>query len=215
MVKISIELAKYFEDNGFSQKEVADKMGTSSAYINAICNGRKAIGKKQAEKMENLFGLSKSWLLTGEGNMLIRDVRTTSAKKMPSDNSVPFFGDMPVSAGTSDLAVVLGGQQPTGWISIPGMPKSIGAFPVVGCSMEPEIRQGDFVAITLIDKWELVDPDKIYMIITHEERMIKRLAIDNENGDILWCISPNYKDFKLYKSDIIAIYRITFYGRIV
>lgn len=70
---INKELAKFFISIGLSQKDVANRMGTSSAYINALLNGRKAIGKKQAAKMENLFGLSSSWLLTGQGEMLVRD----------------------------------------------------------------------------------------------------------------------------------------------
>ena len=68
---INKELAKFFISIGLSQKDIASRMGTSSAYINALLNGRKAIGKKQAAKMENLFGLSSSWLLTGQGEMLI------------------------------------------------------------------------------------------------------------------------------------------------
>lgn len=70
---INKELAKFFISIGLSQKDVANRMGTSSAYINALLNGRKAIGKKQAVKMANLFGLSSSWLLTGQGEMLVRD----------------------------------------------------------------------------------------------------------------------------------------------
>lgn len=70
---INKELAKFFMSIGLSQKDVANRMGTSSAYINALLNGRKAIGKKQAAKMENLFGLSSSWLLTGQGEMLVCD----------------------------------------------------------------------------------------------------------------------------------------------
>ena len=127
--------------------------------------------------------------------------------------SVPLYGDLPVSAGQKDLATVLGNMKPTGWLDIPGMPKSLGAFPVIGCSMEPDIRQGDFVCIAEMDRWESVDPDKIYMVITRDDRMIKRLSLDNEDKDILWCISPNYPKFKVYKSEILAIYRITFYGR--
>lgn len=57
---INKELAKFFISIGLSQKDVANRMGTSSAYINALLNGRKAIGKKQAVKMANLFGLSSS-----------------------------------------------------------------------------------------------------------------------------------------------------------
>lgn len=70
MKVVAVGLADFFENKGLSQKEVADMMGTSPAYINAILNNKKDIGKKVAEKMNNLFGLSSSWLLTGEGEML-------------------------------------------------------------------------------------------------------------------------------------------------
>ena len=70
MIDISEELANFFKNKGLSQTDVANMMGTSPQYICAIFSGRKSIGKKQAVKFEELFGLSASWLLTGKGNML-------------------------------------------------------------------------------------------------------------------------------------------------
>lgn len=70
MIDISNELANFFKNKGLSQTDVANMMGTSPQYICAIFSGRKSIGKKQAVKFEELFGLSASWLLTGKGNML-------------------------------------------------------------------------------------------------------------------------------------------------
>lgn len=70
MIDISNELANFFKDKGLSQTDVAKMLGTSPQYISAIFSGRKNVGKKQAVKFEELFGLSASWLLTGKGNML-------------------------------------------------------------------------------------------------------------------------------------------------
>lgn len=70
MIDISNELANFFKNKGLSQTDVANMMGTSPQYICAIFSGRKSIGKKQAVKFEELFGLSASWLLTGKGDML-------------------------------------------------------------------------------------------------------------------------------------------------
>lgn len=81
MKAVHEELSNFFEGKGLSQQEVADKMGVSKPYINAVLNGRKSIGRKQAVKMENLFGLSASWLLTGEGTMMV------------SENEVPITPD--------------------------------------------------------------------------------------------------------------------------
>lgn len=70
MIDISNELANFFKNKGLSQTDVANMLGTSPQYISAIFSGRKNVGKKQAVKFEELFGLSASWLLTGKGDML-------------------------------------------------------------------------------------------------------------------------------------------------
>ena len=63
------KLKKFFEDKGLNQTQIAEKLGVSVPYVNAVLNGTKTLGKKNAEKWANLFGLSKSFLLTGEGDI--------------------------------------------------------------------------------------------------------------------------------------------------
>lgn len=69
-MNIGEELSKYFEEIGVSQAKIAQELGVTKAYVNALFAGRSRFGKKQAEKWSEHFGLSKSWLLTGEGPML-------------------------------------------------------------------------------------------------------------------------------------------------
>ncbi len=64
-----LELKEFFEKKGISQQEVAAELDVSPPYINAILNGKKPLGKKNAERLANLYGLSKSFLLTGEGSL--------------------------------------------------------------------------------------------------------------------------------------------------
>lgn len=70
MDSIGRKLKEHFDSVGITQKEIAELIGVSSQYINAVFNDRKTLGKKNAEKLANLFGLSISFLLTGEGEML-------------------------------------------------------------------------------------------------------------------------------------------------
>ena len=70
MIDISNELANFFKDKGLSQTDVAKMLGTTPQYISALFSGRKNVGKKQAVKFEELFGLSALWLLTGKGDMM-------------------------------------------------------------------------------------------------------------------------------------------------
>ena len=149
----------------------------------------------------------------GDRVTVLEDEKTGTISSVRTPGSVPFYGNLPVSAGQQDLATMLTSEKPTGWIDLPGMPISVGAFPVIGCSMEPDIRQGDFICIAEVDRWESIDPEKTYMIITDEDRMIKHLSVDENDNDILWCTSPNYTKFKIDKSQIRKVFRVTFSGR--
>jgi phage repressor protein C with HTH and peptisase S24 domain len=126
--------------------------------------------------------------------------------------AIPYYGDMPVAAGQAGLNECDNGvEKPTGYMLIPNI-SAERIFPVIGCSMLPKIKAGDIIGVNRMHQWERVEPDKIYMIVTREDRMLKRLRIDNENEDILWCVSDNYKEFKIDKSDIINIYHVVYHG---
>lgn len=156
--------------------------------------------------------ISSDWLLTGKGSMLKSEDSISTIKVDTDRDGIPYYADLPVSAGQLDT--FMQDAEPTGWVKLPGV-TSKALFPVIGCSMKPEINPGDVVGIVQMDSWEIVDPDKTYLIITHDERMIKHLAIDEEDENILWCISPNYPKFKINKSDIKFLYRISFCGKLM
>ena len=63
------KLSAFFKEKGITQEEIAAQLGVSQSYVNALLNDKKAFGKKQAQKWNELFGLSVNWLLTGEGNI--------------------------------------------------------------------------------------------------------------------------------------------------
>lgn len=67
-------LKSFFKERGLTQEKVADMLGVSQAYVNALLTGSKQFGKKQVRRFEELFGLSETWLLTGKGEMVIGSV---------------------------------------------------------------------------------------------------------------------------------------------
>lgn len=158
--------------------------------------------------------VNANYILTGKGNMFLdeepKGIQVTSE---PMKGSIPFYKELPVSAGKMDiLKAFVDKEEGQGWIQLPDV-SAIAAFPVKGCSMEPYIMNGDFVAIAPVNRWDRVDPDKVYMIITKDDRMIKHLMVDNDDDSILWAISPNYNKFRISKEEIVEIYRVVFYGR--
>lgn len=71
MVDIGRTLKEYFDKQGVTQQSIANTMGVSKAYVNRLFTGKAKFGKEAAEKWGNQYGLRKSWLLTGEGPMLV------------------------------------------------------------------------------------------------------------------------------------------------
>lgn len=156
--------------------------------------------------------INPEWLLTGLGDMQKSKFEQEVDDTDRSEKGSPYFSDLPVSAGTGGCANI-GDANATGRVSIPGVSAEF-FFPVIGCSMQPEIKAGDVIGVNSITG-NRFDPDKIYFILTHEERMIKRLRADDDNEDILWCVSSNYKEFKIYKEDIKCIYQVVFHGELM
>ena len=65
-----LKLRNYLKDNGLTQVKIAEVFNVDKGYINQLLTGRKAFGKRTAQEWSDQFGLSASWLLTGEGEML-------------------------------------------------------------------------------------------------------------------------------------------------
>lgn len=122
---------------------------------------------------------------------------------------VPFYG-LTVSAGTMGLAAgaFWEHEQPVGWVSVPEFRGCLAAFRVVGMSMEPEILNGDIVFIREAENRAYFATQSIYMLVTHEERMLKRLRLHPDNGELLICSSPNYADFVLPVGELLGVYKV-------
>lgn len=126
--------------------------------------------------------------------------------------SVPFY-NLPVSAG--QLAVleseIFHQTEPDGFVELSVFEGCEAVFPITGISMEPIISSGDWIGIKTIDNlshsWEFLQTGAIYLIITREERMIKFIEKASDE-DFIVCKSPNYSPFKIFKGDILKLYRV-------
>lgn len=175
--------------------------------------------KSVAEILLKYPKLNPIWLLTGQGeihinshpindhvNPIVNDVNL-SYETIPK-GAIPYY-NLPVSAGKSILAID-GSINPDGYIKdIPGIGNAEAFLPVHGYSMHPEIKEGAIIGVKKANNYDHLNTQNKYLIITHEDRMVKYIRHDTSNINILWCISPNYGDFSILKDDIVEIYRVT------
>ena len=150
--------------------------------------------------LDNFPEISPLWLIMGEGDMW-RD-----SNIQQEFLAAPFFSDMPVSAGLRD-AFDPSSEKASGYISLPSQNANF-YFPVSGTSMEPEVFSGDIVGVVRVEQYDKISPESIYMIVTNESRMIKHCYIDENNPELLWCVSPNYPSFPINRADICAMFRV-------
>ena len=67
-------LREYFDNQGITQRKIAEDLNISFDYVNRLLNGRRVFGGKIAQRFQELYGISFAWLMTGEGNMLKSDI---------------------------------------------------------------------------------------------------------------------------------------------
>lgn len=167
--------------------------------------------------------LSLEWIKAGVGDMLNgtetlpkRDIDNKSimilGKHAINDNiteTAYFYKDLPTTAGDAEL--FFSQKEPSGVIRMSSLHGAKYFFPVQGCSMLPRIKNGDWVGVIETERDCIIDPDKIYMIITRDnQRMIKHIAgVDNKNNFII-CSSDNenYLPFHVPFDMIVRIYQV-------
>ena len=199
MDNIGQKLKEYFDGQGITQKDIADELGVSKAYINSLFTNKRAFGKEQAEIWENHFGLSKAWLLTGEGDMLVSKDSRDPAETRPR---------IPMTVAAGSLSGFADDIQYNDWEQYP----VIKAFPpydftivVKGDSMEPKFEGGDEVAIKKV--YDFIEWGKTYVLDTRDGAVLKRLY---DEGDKFKCVSFNheYPDFEVNKEDVFGVYKV-------
>lgn len=196
----------FIESKGITKQSFYQKTGMKRGFLDGDKLETSIPDTFVATIIASFPELDLEWLLTGKGEML------KSPGVVISDSpgeGVPYY-NLPVSAGHSTHEII-GSTKPDGYITnLPGADLAQAILPVTGMSMQPEIMPGALIGVRLVNNWESLNTERIYMIITRDDRMIKRIEHDNEDPQVLWCVSPNYQKFKIYKSEIIEIHRVCF-----
>lgn len=100
--KFCDDLKKFFKSRGLTQQNIAERFGVSQQYVASLLNGANPFGKKVAQRWAAEFGLSESFLLTGEGEV------TTVGVVQNNENGDNFNGEgITVNKGDSDYLALL------------------------------------------------------------------------------------------------------------
>jgi phage repressor protein C with HTH and peptisase S24 domain len=216
-------LAEYFKSKGVTQLAIAEKLGVSKAYVNALMTGKKAFGKSQAAKWSSEFGISASWLLTGDGDMFTTSSSDEQSEvkreeeeyellpRITEDRGRPYY-DVDFLGGYGEFVDDPASAPVAYMIDYPPYNKE-GVFymNVRGDSMAPEINSGDLVALRPIEAWyDFLLLGKVYAIVTLSgQRTIKRLRRGSDSEHYtLEPINPAYESQEIPKTQIERVFEV-------
>ena len=205
MAKIGEKLRQYFENQGIKQVDIASAIGVNPSYITKIYKGEREIGKEQVDKWVTHYGLSKIWLLTGEGEMLQSGADSTETTDVA--NKIPL---LPVSAqGGSLNDFVVSVKESDCERIISPIKDAEYAMTVTGDSMEPEYPSGSQILIKRVNERAFIDWGRVYVLDTCNGSVIKRL-FPSEDRDKVICksINPEYPPFEVSLADVYGVYRV-------
>lgn len=225
-------LAEYFKSKGVTQSAIAEELGVSKAYVNSLMNGKKAFGKAQAAKWGDLYGLSPSWLLTGEGEMLkdgapaAQPTQENSARPLVSSDRD--WVDIPLVPHRAQAGALSGFGDPCWEEDKQTMPVLIDKrlkgdyllFEVSGDSMDDgsstAFLDGDILLCRVLPKsdWQfgIKKRGETYCVVaTDAEGIVLKEVVnhDKANNEIT-CHSLNsqYKDYSVKLDDVQGIFYV-------
>lgn len=157
--------------------------------------------------------IDMNWLLTGEGNML----RTESEKeeKLPSVNQTyegaPYFNVDFI--GGFDVIVNDQTRNPDFYINYPPYnQEGVVWCNLTGHSMEPEISNGDIIALREVTTpIQYLPAGEIYGIVTEEYRTVKRIRLSQKEGFVRLIPSNKSEEFceqEIPISMILKVYAV-------
>lgn len=206
METLKERLEYFLRSKRISKAEFGRSIGVSAAFVTSI---RKSIQPDKIEAIKAAYpDLNITWLLTGEGDMMVSD-----GDAVPTVAS-PAYGGQKLQGGsatgfTQERAEVVGS------VLLPGLPvgPDIPYFQVRGdsmvCHADPSksIPAGAWVGVRAHQS-QSIRWGEVYAFNTLDGPMVKKLLPSDKGDDYIKCVSYNveegYHPFDIPKNEIIG-----------
>lgn len=202
------KLVEYY-GNG-NKSHFAKMLGVKAQTINTWLSRNTYDTELIFAKCDNV---NASWLLTGEGNMLSSE--SEKEEKLPPVNQTyegaPYFNVDFI--GGFDLIVNDQTVNPDFYINYPpyNQPGVVWCN-LTGHSMEPEISNGDIIALREVTTpIQYLPAGEIYGIVTEEYRTVKRIRLSQKEGFVRLIPSNKSEEFceqEIPISMILKVYAV-------
>ena len=200
---------KYMRYKGLNDNKVTNTLGLSVGTLGKSRKENRDLSDRNIESILKFYtDLNRTWLLTGEGEMLT-GVQTEQTIQSSTDD-IHLIPLLPVSAqGGSLNDFVVSIKEASCEKIISPIKGADYAMSVSGESMAPEYPSGSQILIKRIDEKAFIDWGRVYVLDTCNGTVIKRL-FPSDTADKVLCksINPEFPSFEVLLSDVYAVYRV-------
>lgn len=202
---------KYMKYKGLNDNKVTNSLGLSIGTLGKSRKENRDLSDRNIENILKFYtDLNRTWLLTGEGDMLDTSCNSIEDSQFSSSSDLHLIPLLPVSAqGGSLNDFVVSIKESSCEKIISPIKGADYAMSVSGESMAPEYPSGSQILIKRIDEKAFIDWGRVYVLDTCNGTVIKRL-FPSEAADKVLCksINPEFPPFEVSLSDVYAVYRV-------
>lgn len=232
-------IQQMFEHYGLNASSASKLLGYSTtSKLYKILQGSEPSFPTLVEFLDKWPDVSTEWLVQGRGQMLRGETggaapsvpqAVAAGKGLPAINSGKVLTITVDRQGNENTELVpvqaqAGyGLQYNEAVYLSDLPKyripgfehgTYRAFEVAGDSMEPTLNHRDIVVASYVDNWRLLEPGDVYVVVTSESVMLKRIRERITAHDMtvmLYSDNHHRKPYPMDCADISQLWRVRGY----
>ncbi|MBD5217187.1 MAG: helix-turn-helix transcriptional regulator [Bacteroidales bacterium] len=208
MCKILPRIKILADTEGITIGALERSIGASKGVLSrAISNGTDIQSKWLQALVDKYPQYSAQWLLSGEGEMLLKDDELPRTPISEENIDIETLPRIPFDAAAGSLSLIsqcVSVNEGERYPVINRFPHYDFTIMVKGDSMEPEFHSGDELACRFIDKPSFIQWGRPHVLDTRQGVVLKRIY--NQSDSILCkSINKDYGDFEIPKEEILRI----------
>jgi len=236
---VTTRIAEMVAHYGLNANSLTTKLGYSTnSKMYKILAGTEPSFPTLVDMLRAFPEVSPSWLVLGEGGML----RAPATDAAPATSRAALAGGRPSVINSGQVLTITvdsAGNENTELVPvqaqagysvqhneavylqdlpryrIPGFEHgTYRAFEVAGDSMEPTLNHRDVVVASYVDNWRLLEPGDVYVVVTAESVMLKRIRERITAHDMtvmLYSDNHHRKPYPMDCADIAQLWRVRGY----
>lgn len=203
--KIGDRLREIRKESRITVVEIAKALGIARESYYQFEQGKTSIGVKHLSVLRNLYNFNSDYILYGIEPKFI-DILDNTTADIPSTKYQGILAPIPANAGVAVEYTQDWIDQSPQPFNVPGVLGPTVTFQVSGDSMEPYIKDGDYIVTQKISDKNALKSKMVLVIVTKDSIYLKETDFTPGVNAVLRSFNADYRPITLPQLDIREIY---------